>query len=101
MSEPKIPHITTDDVYGDIGLTDEDLAGCALNQLRSVNDLIRSLSPERRAKIMARAKELIAEQGITLKVGPDAWNKIQEALDAPPRDIPRLKALLDASFFEG
>jgi hypothetical protein len=72
MSEPKVPHITTDDVYGDIGLTDEDLA---------------------------RANEMTAEQGITLKVGADAWTKLQEALDAPPRDMPRLKALLEGPRF--
>lgn len=63
----------------------------ALN--RSVSDFVLTSALE-------RADEALAEQR-TFILSPEKWEAFQAALDAPPRDIPRMRRLMqEPSIFE-
>lgn len=49
---------------------------------------------------LSRAEEMLAERRIFV-LSSEKWSEFQKALDAPPRELPRLKALLnEPSVFE-
>lgn len=68
------------------------------------DEVTAAFSPGRKARIAARAAELIdeelarAEEALTVRrvfsLPPSEWKKFQAALDATPRALPRLKRLL-------
>lgn len=80
----------------DLRLTPEakrTLFAAAAAARRSVSDFVLESA-------LTRAEETLADR---TNFGLDAkqWKAFQEALDAPPRDMPRLKRLLqEKSFFE-
>jgi uncharacterized protein (DUF1778 family) len=60
---------------------------------RSVSDFVLSSA-------LARADEALAEQRSFI-LSLEKWEKFQAALDAPPRDIPRMRRLMqEPSIFE-
>ena len=75
----------------DIRLTAEAkriLASAAAAQRRSISDFVLESA-------LSRAEDALADRR---RFGLDAerWQAFMAALDAPPRDLPRLKRLLDA-----
>lgn len=60
----------------------------------------RSMSDFVMESALSRADEMLAERRI-FTLAPDKWTEFQTALDAPVKERPRLKALLEKpSFFE-
>lgn len=74
----------------DIRLTAEAkrvLATAAAAERRSLSDFVLQSA-------LARAEEALPDRRI-FRLNADNWAAFSAALDAPPRDMPRLKKLLD------
>jgi uncharacterized protein (DUF1778 family) len=70
------------------------LAAAATAERRTVSDFVL-------ASALDRADEALADRR-TFTLDPVAWEKFVEALDAPTRDLPRLRRLLrERSVFDG
>jgi uncharacterized protein (DUF1778 family) len=54
----------------------------------------RSLSDFVLASALGRAEEALSDRRV-FNLSPEDWNAFVTALDAPPRDMPRLRALLN------
>src|SRR5579859_5435768 len=67
-------------------------AAAALSQ-RAVSDFVLESA-------LAKAEEALAERR-TFGLNDAAWRALEAALDAPPRPLPRLEALLDQPGFFG
>lgn len=63
------------------------IAAAAKAQHRSVSDFVLQSALE-------RAEETLADRRVFL-LSEDEWEKFQAALDAPPRDLPELRKLLN------
>jgi uncharacterized protein (DUF1778 family) len=74
----------------DLRLTPEakrTLAAAAQAERRSLSDFVL-------ASALGRAEEALADRRV-FHLSPEKWNAFVAALDAPPRDMPRLRALLN------
>ena len=63
------------------------IVAAAESQHRSVTDFVLQSA-------LDRANETLADQRVWT-LNAEQWKKFQEALDAPPRDLPRLRELLN------
>lgn len=63
------------------------IAAAAKAQHRSVSDFVLQSALE-------RAEETLADRRVFL-LSEEEWEKFQAALDAPPRDLPELRKLLN------
>ncbi len=73
----------------DLRLTAEakkTLAAAALAQRRSLSEFVLESAID-------RAEEALADRRV-FQIPPEKWDAFVEALDAPPRDLPRLRKLL-------
>lgn len=73
----------------DLRLTAEakkTLAAAALAQRRSLSEFVLESAID-------RAEEALADRRV-FQISPEKWDAFLEALDAPPRDLPRLRKLL-------
>ena len=69
------------------------IVAAAESQQRSVTDFVLQSD-------LDRANETLADQRVWT-LNAEQWKKFQEALDAPPRDLPELRKLLrEESVFE-
>jgi uncharacterized protein (DUF1778 family) len=68
--------------------------------IAAAEQLNRTVSDFMLTSALERADEVMAEQRVFV-MSAEKWEKFQAALDAPPRDIPRMKRLMqEPSFFE-
>lgn len=82
----------------DLRLTPEakrTLTAAAQSERRSLSDFVL-------ASALGRAEEALSDRRV-FHLSPEKWNAFVAALDAPPRDMPRLRALLNrpSVFFDG
>lgn len=81
----------------DLRLTAESkrvLVAAAAAERRSLSDFVL-------ASAMVRAEETLADR-TRFRLDADQWEAFQAALDAPPRDLPRLRRLLaEPGIFSG
>ena len=81
----------------DLRLTPEakrTLAAAAQAARRSLTDFVLESA-------LGRAEEALADRRV-FQLDPDTWKAFAAALDAPPRDMPRLRKLLnEPSIFSG
>lgn len=74
----------------DLRLTPEakrTLTAAAQAERRSLTDFVL-------ASALGRAEEALSDRRV-FHLSPEKWNAFVMALDAPPRDMPRLRALLN------
>ena len=74
----------------DLRLTPEAkrmLAAAAQAERRSLSDFVLDSA-------LGRAEEALADRRV-FQLSPEKWQAFVTALDAPPRDMPRLRALLN------
>jgi uncharacterized protein (DUF1778 family) len=70
------------------------LAAAAAVERRSVGDFVLNSA-------LGRAEEALADRR-TFALGTEKWRAFLEALDAPPRELPRLRKLMrEPGFFSG
>ena len=73
----------------DLRLTTEakhTLTAAARTQRRSLSEFVLESA-------LGRAEEALADRRV-FQLSPETWNAFVTALDAPPRDLPRLRKLL-------
>ncbi len=71
----------------------QKLFAAARSQERTVSEFVLQAA-------LNKADELLADQS-RIFLNSEQWAKFQEALDAPPRDLPRMRRLLnEPSLFE-
>ena len=74
----------------DLRLTPEakrTLAAAAQAERRTLSDFVL-------ASALGRAEEALSDRRV-FHLSPEKWNAFVAALDTPPRDMPRLRALLN------
>jgi uncharacterized protein (DUF1778 family) len=81
----------------DLRLTPEAkrmLAAAAIAERRTISDFVLESA-------LRRAEEALADRRVFL-LDPEKWDAFVAALDAPPRDLPRLRKLVnEPSIFSG
>lgn len=63
------------------------LAAAAAAERRSISDFVLDSA-------LGRAEETLADRRV-FSLDAETWDKFQAALDAPPRDLPRLRKLIN------